>query len=395
MDRYHARRAYGAAKVSSLEEVSFVAGLILIAAGCVAALINFHAGGVARALGSVGLAGILICATARGLRLYHAGTAAALPTSVAKVRIRTKPSRTISLATVLLSLVLPLAAGVTVVALVDWGWLVIVGVVLLGSVAVFRTWTAKAWRHDDSDARSEVAAAELLQRLCMRAGVHAPPVVVRPGLVATAWTASGRIHVTRQLLELLDQAELEAVLAHEVAHFAHRDAAVMEICSAPSRVLLAFAASLRRRAGRWVSDIIGSGLPGSDYIAAAVAIVPAFSIPPTFAMGWLSRLSVLGMSRAREFAADAAAAALTGRPSALASALLKLEHQREWAPRADLREIETYAVLSIVGTPRYGFRRLIATHPPVTARVKRLEEVEGRIQARSTPSRFWEPADVG
>jgi heat shock protein HtpX len=103
-------------------------------------------------------------------------------------------------------------------------------------------------------------------------------------------------------------------------------------------------------------------------------------------IGWVSRLSVLGMSRARELSADAAAATLTGRPSALASALLKLERQREWAPRSDLRQVEAYAVLCIVGTPRSGLGRLFATHPPTAARVERLEEIESRMQ--SQPARL-------
>jgi heat shock protein HtpX len=70
---------------------------------------------------------------------------------------------------------------------------------------------------------------------------------------------------------------------------------------------------------------------------------------------------------------------LTGRPSALASALLKLEGRREWAPRADLRQVEAYAVLCIVGTDSSRLGRLFRTHPPVAARVKRLEAIEARL----------------
>jgi heat shock protein HtpX len=90
---------------------------------------------------------------------------------------------------------------------------------------------------------------------------------------------------------------------------------------------------------------------------------------------------VLGMSRAREFSADAGAAALTGRPSALASALMKLERQREWAPRADLREVEAYAVICIIGV-RSRLGRAFSTHPPTAVRVRRLRELEQRIQGR-------------
>ena len=185
----------------------------------------------------------------------------------------------------------------------------------------------------------------------MRADMPVPGLVVASGPVAIAWTAGGRIHVTRALVELLDDAELEAVLAHELAHLAHRDAAVMEICSAPSRVLLTCAGWL---AGRFLGAIRNAWLylPGGDWVRMAIDNTATCCVPPAFLIGWVARLSVLGTSRAREYSADAAAATLTGRPSALASALKKLERQRDWTPRADLRQVEAYAVLCIVGIDR-------------------------------------------
>jgi heat shock protein HtpX len=86
------------------------------------------------------------------------------------------------------------------------------------------------------------------------------------------------------------------------------------------------------------------------------------------------------MSRGREFAADAAAAALTGRPSALASALLKLDDEIDATPRSDLREVQGRAVLCIVGN-RSRLGRLFSTHPSTAKRVKRLAAIEGRVQA--------------
>jgi heat shock protein HtpX len=71
----------------------------------------------------------------------------------------------------------------------------------------------------------------------MRADSPVPQLVVEPSAEANAWTTGGRIHLTRPLMMVLDESELEAVLAHELAHLAHRDAAVMDVCSAPSRVL--------------------------------------------------------------------------------------------------------------------------------------------------------------
>jgi heat shock protein HtpX len=227
------------------------------------------------------------------------------------------------------------------------------------------------------------AATALLERLCMRADMRVPELVVEGRTVPSAWTEGGRIHVNRRLLKLLDEGELEAVLAHELAHLARRDAAVMEICSAPSRVLLGFAGCVRRSVRSWVGDY-AMFVTG---ISVALVVLAVLCTPPALVIGWLSRLSVLGMSRARELSADATAATLTGRPSALASALLKLDRQRHYAPRADLRQAEAYAVLCIVGTRRRGLGRLLSTHPPTAERVRRLEDLEGRIQAGPYASR--------
>jgi heat shock protein HtpX len=140
-------------------------------------------------------------------------------------------------------------------------------------------------------------------------------------------------------------------------------------------VLLGFVGVVPRF-GRVILEIASEGLFG---LVGAV-VIAALCVPPAFVIGWITRLSVLGMSRAREFSADAAAATLTGRPSALASALLKLESQRDWAPRSDLRQFYAQDVLCIVGTEGRGLGRLFSTHPRTAARVKRLEAMEGRMQ---------------
>jgi heat shock protein HtpX len=154
----------------------------------------------------------------------------------------------------------------------------------------------------------------------------------------------------------------------------------MEICSAPSRVLLAFAGLLARWSDRGIRSF-AMVLPGSGTVMALLVAAAALCGPPAFVIGWVSRLSLLGFSRGREFSADAAAATLTGRPSALASALLKLERQRDWAPRSDLRQVEAYSVLCIVGARRSRLGRLFSTHPPTATRVKRLGAIETRLQS--------------
>jgi heat shock protein HtpX len=361
---YFVHQALREARLSRFEQHLLLAGFVLMVLGVVAG----------HAFGAAGLGFVLGCAVSRAARMYREASCASLATSVARVHVRARPRGVYTAVTVGLALGLPLVAAVAVVVLLAWGWLLLAGVLLLGCVVMFFTWVAETRRGEEPYSKSSETAEELLRRLCMRAGMRPVGLVVAPGPIATAWTARGRIHVTTPLLRLLDAAELEAVLAHELAHLAHRDAAVMEVCSAPSRVLLTFGRSVARLLIRCVRCELYV-IPGFTWFLSLLTLVVTLCGPPAFVVGWLSRLSVLGISRAREFSADAAAATLTGRPSALASALLKLEHQRERIPRADLRSVEPYAVLCIVGTAG----RLFATHPPTAARVKRLEALERRI----------------
>jgi len=273
----------------------------------------------------------------------------------------------------MLALVLPAAAVVAMVALVESGWLVITGALLLGCLALLVS-ALKRSRYL-SYAYPPGPESAVLERLCMRADIPVPELVVEADAEANAGTTRGRIHVTTPLLRRLDESELEAVLAHELAHLAHRDAAVMDVCSAPSRVLLALAGVLTSV----LKDPKAALRLGQ--VGALVVIGAAIALPPAFLLGWFSRLSVLGMSRTREFAADAAAAALTGKPSALASALMKLDGERDWLPAADLRQAQARAVLCIVGAESSRLGPLFRTHPRPPARVRRLEAIEERVQA--------------
>jgi len=249
------------------------------------------------------------------------------------------------------------------------------GVLVLGCSAAVAARLA-----DDDDPWSLVSdrPSEVLARLCMVADLPVPELVVQPGGAANAWTTRGRIHLTWETLDLLGDTELEAILAHELAHLAHGDAAVMDVCSAPSRVLLGFSGLVRSRIGVWLR-VSAHAHPA---VSVAVAGLAAACVPVALGLGWLSRLSVLALSRSRELSADAAAAALTGRPAALASALLKLDGDQASIPQTDLRRIGARAVLCVVGSgPRTGLRRLLATHPPTALRVERLHALERRAHA--------------
>ncbi len=380
MRRYHLRQLLRDSRVSRFEEHSFVTGLLLIVAAVVLAVANGDLGGAARVLGALGLAVLGLCATSRAVRLYRANVTAALPESVGRAGIRIRPRWVATAATALLALVVPAAATVAMVALVKSGWLVIAGALLLGCLGLLTSAVRRS--RDLSYAYPPGPESAVLERLCMRADIPVPELVVEADAEANAWTTRGRIHVTTRLLSRLDDSELEAVLAHELAHFAHRDAAVMDVCSAPSRVLLALAGVL-------TSVLKGTKTAmGLGQVGALAVIGAAIGLPPAFLLGWSSRLSVLGMSRTREFAADAAAAALTGKPSALASALIKLDGERDWLPAADLRQAQARAVLCIVGADRSKLGPLFRTHPSTAARVKRLQAIEQLVQEKGRAARL-------
>jgi heat shock protein HtpX len=360
-------------KASIFEKQAIITGFLLLVAGTVLAVANELAGGPAQAVGTIGLGTLAIAALSRAARLYRADAAVAMPASVGRVRIRVRPARVTSALTAVFAVVLPCGATVAFVALTDWGWLAIGGLLLVAALSLALSRQGRVRRDYDRDPPRAVTA--MLERLCMRADVPVPGLVLESAPSANAWTTEGAIHLTPSLLELLDEAELEAVLAHELAHLAHRDAAVMDVCSAPSRLLLSFA------------GLVGTGRlarmaweTGAYRAALTIAVLSVLSAPPAFVFGWVSRLSVLGMSRSREFAADAAPATLTGRPSALVSALMKLDDERAWVPRRDLREAEARSVLRIVATRSSRLGRVFSSHPPTTARIGRLREIEARLQ---------------
>jgi heat shock protein HtpX len=170
--------------------------------------------------------------------------------------------------------------------------------------------------------------------------------------------------VTTGLLQLLERNELEAVLAHEVGHIRNRDVALMTMAS--------FFASLAAIVGQVAAF---GGLGGRDRDSGpGLAVILLVSIGVYF----ISYFLMLALSRYREFAADRSAALFTGRPSALASALRRLES----APQGDLREVASMQAFFIVpARAKSVMSRMFATHPPTEERIARLARMESRLQA--------------
>lgn len=238
-----------------------------------------------------------------------------------------------------------------------------VGLSLLIGVA------AAGWeRMERHSAGQELAPADapalhgVVERLCVAADLPKPRIVREPERQPNSWVVGlgrgrARLHVTQGLLDRLSDAEIEAVVAHELAHIAHRDATVMTVVGGPASAMIAGGARLASE-GSWFL-MFGS--------VVAVAI------------GWLGSLGTRALSRYREFAADAGAAALTGSPSALASALVKVSDGIVAIPHADLRAVAGRDAFHLLPT---GWQlKFAATHPPLQARIERLERIEARLQS--------------
>jgi heat shock protein HtpX len=173
--------------------------------------------------------------------------------------------------------------------------------------------------------------------------------------------------VTTGLLRRLEPEELEGVLSHELSHVAHRDVAVMTIAS----FLGIIAGTVTRMA-----IFTRMGGRDRDNNAAVVFLVVVVVSAVVYA---LSFVLTRALSRYRELAADRAGAGITGRPSALASALVKVSGEMARIPTKDLRAAEAFNAFFFTPAiaPGFSLSSLFATHPPLERRLEQL----GRLSA--------------
>jgi heat shock protein HtpX len=170
------------------------------------------------------------------------------------------------------------------------------------------------------------------------------------------------------IMNLLSPAELEGVMAHELTHVKNRDVLVMTIAS-----FFASVASMILQMAFWFGGDDEDGLPVLAIIGLSAAVYA------------ISFFLMMALSRYREFAADRGAALITGRPSALASALMKISDGMNQVPKQDLRAASEMNAFFIVPTSVKGFvQSLFATHPPMEKRIAALQQIEGQLQAAPT-----------
>jgi heat shock protein HtpX len=226
----------------------------------------------------------------------------------------------------------------------------------------------------------EVTAAQepelhgIVERLCLQADLPMPRVCVMETSMPNAF-AMGRsrksttVCATRGILQMLDTAELEGVMAHELTHVINRDVMVMTLASffaSLAAMILQFAFFFGGGYGRDEEEE-----NGIIFVVLASMIVYAISF-----------LLLRALSRYREFAADRGGAVLTGRPSALASALLKISGTMERVPSQDLRAAEGMSAFFIIpARAKNSLMNLFADHPPLEQRLVALQRLEAQLQS--------------
>ena len=218
----------------------------------------------------------------------------------------------------------------------------------------------------------------IVERLCVQADLPKPRICVMETSMPNAF-AMGRskksttVCATRGILEMLSPAELEGVMAHELTHVINRDVMVMTLAS-----FFATLASLIIQFTFFFGGGFGGGYGRSRDEEEGIFFVLIVSV----IVYAISFLLLRALSRYREFAADRGSAVLTGRPSALASALLKISGTIERVPTQDLRKAEGMSAFFIIpARTKRSLMNIFSDHPPLEQRLAALERLESQLQS--------------
>src|SRR6478735_3084220 len=293
---------------------------------------------------------------------------------MARSRFRSDAGLTIRMSTVVLLL------GALYVAVM--AGLIIAGVGTVAVIVIAVVFGVGQWYFSDKLAmaamRAHVVTPEqapelhgMVERLCALADMPKPQVAIAENDMPNAF-ATGRsprhsvVAVTTGLLRRVDRDELEGVLSHELSHVAHRDVAVMTVAG-----FLGVAAGLVMRWGLY----FGGGRREDNGVPVWL-IVWLGSIVVYFISFLLTRV----LSRYRELCADRSGAYLTGKPSALASALTKISGEIARIPTKDLRQEQAFnAFMFAPALNRESVSGLFSTHPPLDKRLEQLAKISADL----------------
>jgi heat shock protein HtpX len=216
----------------------------------------------------------------------------------------------------------------------------------------------------------------IVDRLCVQADLPKPKVAVANTRMPNAFALgrspkSATVCATTGIMDLLSPAELEGVMAHELTHVANRDVLVM--------TLAGFFATIAAYIVQFGFFFGGSSASDDDDGPSFMVLLLV-----SLAVYVVSFFLMQALSRYREFAADRGAALITGRPSALASALQKISSGMHRIPQQDLRassELNAFFIFP-AGTGK-SISNLFATHPPIEKRLERLMRLESQLQGQA------------
>jgi len=208
-----------------------------------------------------------------------------------------------------------------------------------------------------------------VERLTQKIGIPMPKIYVIPSESPNAF-ATGRnpqhasVAVTHGILGLLNDEELEGVLAHELGHVNNRDILISSVAAT-----LAGAITMIASMGRWAMIFGGYGR-GSRDDRGGGGLAGLFML---FVAPIAASLIQLAVSRSREYQADATGAHFTGNPYALASALQKIDaYARRLPMQASPSTAHLFIIQPFLGVSAGTFANLFSTHPPIAKRIERL-----------------------
>jgi heat shock protein HtpX len=252
---------------------------------------------------------------------------------------------------------------------------IIVGLMLVLQFYYSDRMVLMATRAQEVTPRQAPDLHHIVERLAQQADIPKPRVAIIPSDVPNA-LATGRnpqhavVAVTRGLMRRLTPEEIEAVLGHELTHVLNRDVAVITVAS-----FFATVASFIVQQFFWFGFGFEEDRRGNGANAAIIVWLASLLV-------WaVSYLLIRALSRYRELAADRGSALMTGRPSQLASALIKISRDVDRVPSRDLRKMEpANAFFIIPALKSQSLLQLLSTHPSLETRLAQLEELEREME---------------